>query len=156
MKRGRRWVVAAGSLVLVVLGLIYLGRANQKSARYHLRKLRQAHAAYNAAILGKQSFRFEHLKYSLGMRNPAEDVREHEKALLELGYFRQTNFTFSTTNDVTQFLRNSRGAAFRDTNWSLSIEGTNVSLIAATVDLALWRGIAVGSKEPAGVGGSEL
>jgi hypothetical protein len=156
MKQRRKWVVVAFFLVFVVLGLVYLGREKQKSARYHLRKLRQANAAYNAAILGKQSFRFENLKYWLGMRTPADDVREHEKALLEIGYFRQTDFTFSSTNDVTQFLRNTRGAAFSDTNWSLSIEGTNVSLIAATVDLELWRGIAVGSKGPAGISGSEL
>jgi hypothetical protein len=142
MKQRRKWMAVAFFLVFVVLGLVYLGREKQKSARYHLRKLREAHAAYNAAILGKQSFRFEHLKYSLGMRSPADDLRKHEKALLELGYFRQTNFALLSTNQVTEFLKITGRATFSDTNWSLSVEGTNLSLIAAARDLELWGAIA--------------
>ena len=142
MKRGRMWAVAAISLVLVVLVLAFIGRENQKSARYHVRKLREAHAAYNAAMMGQTSFRIERLKYTLGIRNPSDDVREHEGALLAMGYFRQTNFTFPSTNSVQQFLKRTRDAPFQDTNWSLSIEGTNVLLIGAARDLELWGKLA--------------
>jgi len=150
MERGRKWGVAAVFLVVVVLALIFVGREKQKSARYHLRKLRQAHAAYNAAMMGETSFRSERLIYTLGFRNPSEEVRKHERALLEMGYFRQTNFTLPGTNCVQQFLRRTRDAGFHDTNWSLTVEGTNVSLIAAAHDFEVWETITRESQETMG------
>lgn len=81
---------------------------------------------------------------------------EHERALLDLGYFGQTNFTFLSSNEVKQFLKRTGTAAFTDTDWSLTIGESNVSVRAAAVDLELWKRIAVESKEPTGLSGSEL
>lgn len=136
------WLAAVLSLVLVVLIVMWFESANQKTPEYHLGKLNQAGEAYNAAIAGEQIFRIAQLRYTLGIGNPGKDLRKHENALLEMGYFRQTNFTFMSTNHLKRFFMNTRNAAFRDTNWSLSVEGTNVSLTAAALDLELWGTIA--------------
>jgi hypothetical protein len=142
MKRRRKGMVAGISLVVLILTVIFLARVRRNSAEYHLQKLKRAWVAYDAAMMRQRRFRIDELKYALGFRNPMQDMKKHEAALLTMGYLRQTNFTLPSTNSVQHFLKSTRNAAFQDTNWSLSIEATNISLIAAARDSALWGAMA--------------
>ena len=143
MKRGPILVMGAALFAAVFLfAFLNLRSSEQRDVAYHLRKLKQAHSALNPPKSASEAFRLDRIRYTLGRGVPMDDLKNHENRLLELGYFRNTNIAFPSTNLLRAFVMEVRNGAFRDTNWSYSIDGTNVLLTAATFDLHLWAEIA--------------
>lgn len=78
------------------------------------------------------------IKFTLGWKVPVEEFKKHQGALVQLGYFQNTNLAFFTTNLLHEFVAEIKTLPLADTNWSYSIEGTNLLLTAAASDLHLW------------------
>lgn len=121
------------AILFVALTVLLL---RESAVNYHLRNLHEAHL-----VMYPQGDAFDTLrriKFTLGWKNPFDEFKKHQDALVQLGYFQNTNLTFATTNILREFLAEIRNLPLTDTNWSYSIEGTNLLLTAATSDLHLW------------------
>lgn len=120
-------------ILFVVVTFIFL---RESEVNYHLRKLREAHLVMYPDGTAFDTLR--RIKFTLGWKIPIDEFKKHQKALVQLGYFQNTNLAFSTPNLLREFVAEIKTLPLADTNWSYSIEGTNLLLTAATSDLHLW------------------